>query len=367
MSAVIEALREFQFEIDQLSFRQRHTLNALLSCRTKTLGAHTQGCSNCGHQKIFYNSCRNRHCPQCRGLGSAIWVDRISSNVLDIPYFHLVFTVPAELQALLYRNQKPLYSIFFKAVQETITELCGDSRYLGAQTGFFSILHTWSQDLHYHPHLHTVVMGGGLSEKNTFRLSKSRFFIPVKVLAKKFRGKFLYYLKKLSAQGSLSCSDFASLLARLYATDWYVYAKENFNGPQAVLRYLGRYTGRVAISDARMIAITKSRVSFTVRDKSDGRKKVLSLAGAEFVRRFLLHVLPKGFVKIRHYGLLANRNRKAKLVLCRRLTSSNFYRPRFAGLSNFEVACLLAGRDLRLCPVCRSGQMKVTGLLEAET
>lgn len=300
----------------------------------------------------------------------------MSSTVLDVPYFHLVFTVPEQLQALIYDNKESLYPLFYKAVSETITELCSDRKYLGAQAGFFSILHTWSQDLRFHPHLHTVVLGGGLTKHGLWRSSKKKFFIPVKVLAKKFRGKFLYYLKRYYAKEELlfassACyrehEQFYGLLDRLYAVDWYVYAKESFAGPQAVLKYLGRYTGRVAIANSRIIEVTDQQVSFRVRNRENAsRSKTLTLDGVEFVRRFLLHVLPKRFVKIRHYGILAVRNKKTKLALCRYLTRSKTLKAQFEGLSKFEVACLLAGRDLKLCLFCRKGQLQITGQVAPE-
>jgi len=366
MNTVTEALKAFSPQL-KLSSQQYRTVDALLKCRTAELGGHAQKCDHCDRTRVYYNSCRNRHCPQCRGLNNAIWIDRMSSNVLDAPYFHLVFTVPEQLHALIYANKKSLYPLFYKAASETILELCSDQKYLGAQTGFFSILHTWSQDLRYHPHLHTVVLGGGLTEHGLWRSSKKKYFIPVKVLSKKFRGKFLYYLKKFCAENPLlvffpDCcrkEKFNGLISQLYLVNWYVYAKENFAGPQAVLKYLGHYTGRVAIANSRVVAVTNKQVSFMVRDRKNAdRKKVITLNGKEFARRFLLHVLPKGFVKIRYYGIMATRNKNTKLVRCRRLTNSSIFKPRFTGLSKFEVACILAGQDLRRCPVCGKGQLK---------
>ncbi len=369
MNKIIEALELFNPQLEKdLSGQQLRAVHDLCACRTASLGGHVHKCSECEQIKVYYNSCRNRHCPQCQGLNKAIWVDKMSAGVLDAPYFHLVFTVPEELKSLFYRNQKLLYSLFYKACAETIQELCEDPRYLGAQPGFFSMLHTWSQDLNYHPHIHSVVTGGGLSEKGQWRMSKKKFFIPVKVLSKKFRGKFLYYLKKLYTENkhrlsSFFChyeeEEFNALIDRLYSLEWYTYVKEAFSGPQAVLKYLGRYASGVAISNSRVLEVTQETVSFKVRNRKDpARQTTITLKGKEFVRRFLLHILPRGFVKIRHYGIQATRNKKTKLVLCRKLSKSKVYSPRYAGLSKIAIASLIAGSDLSICPFCKTCRME---------
>ncbi len=368
MNKIIEALFNCKPQLDSsLSSQQARAVEDLCACRTASLGGHVQECSECKQIKVYYNSCRNRHCPQCQGINKVIWVDKISAEVLDAPYFHLVFTVPEELKMLIYKNQKLLYRVFYKACAETINELCEDPRYLGAQPGFFAMLHTWSQDLNYHPHIHVVVTGGGLTKKGKWRQSKSKFFIPVKVLSKKFRGKFLYYFKKTCAENELNLylpacyrqdKDFKHLIDLLYQIDWYTYVQETFSGPQAVLKYLGRYAAGVAISSSRMVEVTKESVSFKVRDrKKAGQQKIVTLKSKEFVRRFLLHILPRRFVKTRYYGIQAARNKKTKLALCQRLSKSKVSRPKYAGLSKSAIASLLAGRDLALCPFCRVGKM----------
>jgi hypothetical protein len=342
---------------------QAKTASAILHCKTADLGGHTCGCKECGHVSIHYNSCRDRHCPMCQGINKDIWVDQRSKDILNAPYFHLVFTVPKELHMLIYQNQQLLYTLMYKAVAETILELSADKKYLGAKAGFFSILHTWAQDLHYHPHIHVVVLAGGLTQGHQWRNSSKKFFVPVKVLSKKFRGKFLYHLKDLYAKDKLSfwgsieqmkeSNAFGQLLDTCYAKKWYSYAKETLCGPVAVIKYLGRYTHRIAISNARIAFVDENNVIFRIR----GDGKTISLSGVEFIRRFLMHVLPKGFVKIRYYGILAHRNKKTKLNLCRKLTSSPVYKPKFEGLTRIQVLSLLLGRDVTICPACHKSKL----------
>lgn len=296
-------------------------------------------------------------------------MDARSRDILDAPYFHVVFTMPQELHRLIYQNQKLLYDLMYKAVAQTIFELSRDPKYLGAQPGFFSILHTWGQNLHYHPHIHTVVLSGGLTRLNEWRSSSKKFFIPVKVLAKKFRGKYLYYLKEYYQEKRLNFYGdakqyqnpkvFQELLDSCYGVDWYSYSKKPFAGPLAVVNYLGRYTHRIAISNKRIISLNRNTVNIAVKDYKDAsKKKTVTLTGIEFIRRFLMHILPKGFVKIRHYGILANRSKKTKLALCRKLTHSRIYHPKFEGLTTIEIVSLLANRDVTICPVCKRCKLK---------
>lgn len=372
MSTVQECLRRFYPVYRGLcrpSLQQAKAAFNITYCRTSALGGHAQKCDKCHHVVIHYNSCRDRHCPMCQGLTNAVWVDQRSRNILNAPYFHIVFTLPQELNTLIYQNQRLLYSLIYQAVAETLRELSADKKYLGAQIGFLSTLHTWSQDLHYHPHIHAMILAGGLTELNQWRSSSKKFFIPVKVLSKKFRGKYLYHLKQLYHQDRLKfygdaekyCDPqlFQELIDSCYAKSWYIYAKRTFSGPLAVLKYLGTYTRRIAISNSRIVAVDEGAVTISVKDyKEAAKRKTVKLEGAEFVRRFLMHVLPRGFVKIRHYGILANRNIKTKLELCRKLTLSPVYQPRFEGLTKVEILCLLTGRDVTLCPVCQGGKLK---------
>lgn len=356
-------------ELYEPSLQQVKAALNIIRCRTNALGGHIQKCDKCDHLVVHYNSCRDRHCPMCQGLTNAVWVDKRSRDILNAPYFHVVFTMPQELHALIYQNQRLLYSLFYRAVAETLQELSWDEKYLGAQAGFLSLLHTWGQDLHYHPHIHTVLLAGGLTKLNQWRSSSKKFFIPVKVLSKKFRGKYLYYLKQHYHQDQLKFygdaekysdpKSFQELIDRCYAKDWYTYTKRTFSGPLAVLKYLGNYTRRIAISNSRVVSVNEDTVTISIKDyKEAGKRKETSLDGAEFIRRFLMHVLPKGFVKIRHYGILANRNKKTKLELCRKLSFSPTYKPKYEGLTTVEILCLLVGKDVTVCPVCREGKLK---------
>lgn len=344
---------------------------SIMRCRTKDLGGHVCSCDHCDHVEVHYNSCRNRHCPLCQGVTKAVWVDLRCQDLLNAPYFHIVFTVPQQLHSLIYQNQKLLYDLLYKSVSETLSELSWDPKYLGAQPGFFCVLHTWGEDLHYHPHLHVVIMAGGLTKLNKWQSSSKKFFIPVKVLSKKFRGKYLHYLKQYYRQDLLNlynfdAQGFKDLLDECYAKNWYSYCKPPFSGPLAVIKYLGRYTHRIAIANSRIVSVDEQAVTFKVRDKKNVKEtKELTLQGVEFIRRFLMHVLPKGFVKVRYYGILAPRNKKTKLALCRKLTASPLYKPVFAGLTTIEIVCILLGRDVTLCPICKLGQLKKTSYREA--
>lgn len=349
--------------------QQAKAAGDIMRCRTAALGGHTFKCDDCNHIAVRYNSCGNRHCPLCQGVTKAVWVDARSKDILNAPYFHAVFTVPQELQSLIYQNQKLLYGLMYKAVAETLAELSNDKKYLGAQIGFFSLLHTWGQDLHYHPHIHTVVLAGGLTKQNCWQNTSKDFFIPVKVLSKKFRGKFMDHLKKYYKQNLLNFYGeatkyrgrklFQDLVNQCYQKNWYSYTKKTFSGPLAVVQYLGRYTHRIALSSNRIISMDEQSVTIKVKDnKNGGQIKTLALKGVEFIRRFLMHVLPKGFVKIRHYGLLANRNKKTKLELSRKLTLSPTYKPKFEGLETLEILCILIGKDVTVCPQCGKGKLR---------
>lgn len=372
MTTVQDIFHQFYASFKQkysLSAQQTKASKAIMSCRTADLGGNASLCEECGHLAIRYNSCRNRHCPLCQGIKKDIWVDKRSKDILHAPYFHTVFTMPKELHPLIYQNQELLYNLMYKAVAQTLQELSQDDKYLGAQIGFFSLLHTWSQDLHYHPHIHTVILAGGLATKNQWRSSNDKFFIPVKVLSKIFRGKFLcalkqYYHENLlmfygNAQQYENPNFFAQLLNQCYSKNWYSYAKRTFSGPLAVVKYLGKYTHRIAISNTRIVAMNESAVTFNVKDReNNNRIKKVTVTGVEFIRRFLMHVLPKGFVKIRHYGLLANRNKKTKLALSRKLTGSPTYKAIFEGLGTTEILSIIIGKDVTLCSACGKGNLK---------
>lgn len=349
--------------------KQAKTAKDILNCKTSALGGNSYVCEKCGDVKVHYNSCRNRHCPMCQGIKKDVWVDKRLKDILDAPYFHLVFTIPKELQPLIYQNQNLLYNLMYKVNSQTLLELSSDPKYIGAQIGFFSILHTWGQDLRYHPHIHSVILAGGLTKQNKWRNTSKKFFIPVKVLSKKFRGKFLYYLKKYYNKNKLKFygsslvyknkKSFRDLIDLCYSKDWYSYSKRTFKGPFAVVKYLGNYTHRIAISNKRLVSINKDSVTFKVKDYKNGNKeKKVALKGVEFIRRFLMHILPTGFVKIRYYGILANRNKKTKLSLCKNLTNSPVYNPKFEGLKTVEILSMLLKKDITLCSKCKEGKLQ---------
>jgi hypothetical protein len=312
----------------------RKVLDAIVRCRTASLGGHRDQCAGCGYQAISYNSCRNRHCPKCQGNARAKWLAARSAELLPVPYFHVVFTLPHELSALALGNKRVIYDLLYATSAAAMLELARGPKHVGADIGFLGVLHTWGQNLEHHPHVHYIVPAGGLAADGSKWVGSSdRFFLPVVALGRVFRGKFtaalgdLFRHNKLQFHGSLekiaALEDFRGFQRRLFATDWVVYAKPPFGGPEHVLRYLARYTHRVAISNHRLLACNDSSVSFRWRDYAHGNKhKIMTVSTHEFLRRFLLHVLPGGLVRIRHFGLFANRNRRAALERCRALLGS---------------------------------------------
>ena len=317
-----------------LALGHRKVMDAIVRCRTAALGCHRDLCLGCGHQAISYNSCRNRHCPKCQGNARARWLAARSAELLPVPYFHVVFTLPHELSGLALQNKRLLYDLLFRASAATLLEVARNPRRLGADIGMLSVLHTWGQNLQHHPHVHCVVPGGGLSLDGSGWVAGSpRFLLPVHILSRVFRGKFLAGLKQLMTQDRLQFHGsldelrgperFRQFLRKLYTHHWVVYAKPPFGGAEHVLRYLARYTHRVAISNNRLISFKDDRVSFRWKDYADGGKqKVMTLSSDEFLRRFLIHVLPRGLVRIRHFGLFANRRRAASLLRCRALLNA---------------------------------------------
>ena len=317
---------------NRIRFQQLKVMQAILHCRTAALGGHIDICPRCGGDKtISYNSCRNRHCPKCQTPARQRWIAARKQELLETRYFHVVFTLPHELHSLILQNQTELYNLLFRTVADTLLEVATNPEHLGAKIGFFGILHTWGQNLLFHPHLHCVIPGGGLASDHTHWIHpRYPFFLPIKVLSKVFRGKFVDGLKRALRQGRLTFAGsiqrmaepkcFAAFLRTLFRQDWIVYAKPAFGGPEQVVRYLGRYTHRVAISNHRLVAFDGNHVTFRWRDYAHGNKqRVMTVSADEFIRRFLVHVLPKGFVRIRHFGFMANYQRFASLALCRQL------------------------------------------------
>jgi len=356
---------------------QRRVMSAIELCRTAALGGHIEHCDRCDYQRICYNSCRNRNCPKCQGLARAQWLEDRRSELLDTQYFHVVFTVPQPIAAIALQNKETVYNILFRAAAETLRTIAADPKHLGAQIGFFAVLHTWGSAMTHHPHLHCVVPGGGISPDGTRWIScRSNFFLPVSVLARLFRRLFLDYLGQAFDAGDLRFFSsleplrmrdaFLSHIAPCREKDWVVYAKRPFAGPEEVLKYVARYTHRVAISNDRLLDINDGKVQFRWKDYRDSnRHKTMTLDADEFIRRFLLHVLPDGFQRIRYYGFLANRYRAEKLTLCRQFMqmppptvnreANKDYRDRYEALT---------GISLRTCPVCRCGTMVVIETFE---
>ena len=310
---------------------ERRVMSAIELCRTAVLGGHTVACADCGLVRCAYNSCRNRHCPKCQGQARAEWLAARQAELLPVPYFHVVFTLPAAVAEIAFHNKATVYAILFRTAAETLRTIAADPKHLGAETGLVAVLHTWGQNLHHHPHIHCIVPGGGPSLDHTRWVTCRRgFFLPVRVLSRLFRRLFLDELRTAFTAGELGFfgelavlaepAAFARHLRDLRRVEWVVYAKPPFGGPDQVLAYLGRYTHRVAISNARLVSVTDEHIAFRWKDyRHDGKAKVMTLEPFEFIRRFLLHALPDGFHRIRHYGFLANGHRTAKLAFCRSL------------------------------------------------
>ena len=358
------------------SAAQEAVLRHISQCRTAALGGHVQQCDRCGHQRIAYNGCRDRHCPKCQSTARAEWITERLERLLPVPYFHVVFTIPDELNPLALRNKKAVFDILFTAASQTLLSIARDEKHLGAQLGFTMVLHTWGQNLLFHPHVHCVVTGGGLSTDATrWIAARERYLLPVKVLAKLFRGKFLAALERAYQNAELDLAGSTAELAEpeqwrrfkdgLYNKHWVVYAKPPFGGAEQVFNYLGGYTHRIAISNHRIVDLADGKVTFWWKDSADDcHKKLMTLEAVEFLRRFLLHVLPHGFVRIRHYGLCASANVNTKLVIAHRLLE-----PDDAAPTNAEPAPAepkpwwerfreQTGVDVMACPCCKTGRMQ---------
>ena len=363
---IADIFRQNLDKLGKLSKCQWKVVNAIISCRTPKLGGHVLSCPECGHIKYLYHSCRNRHCPKCGCLAKAKWLEKHMNEVLPVEYYHIVFTLPSQLNLLVRYNERLLYNLLFMSVKETLLEAGRNTDNLGAEIGFLAVLHTWGQNLLAHPHIHLVVPGGGLSKDNKSWInSKKGFFISVKKLSRLFRGKFLYYLKKYYFNNKLKFIGkieylknreiFQTLIDELYKKDWIVYSKKPFCSPKQVFDYLGRYTHRIAITNNRIVSLKNNKVLFRWKDYKDNNKiKIMSLDVKEFMRRFLLHVLPYRFVRIRSYGILSNRSRK-KLKLCKKylkVIECKKEKPE----SWYELFLRLTGVDVRLCENCHIGK-----------
>jgi hypothetical protein len=354
--------------------QQRRVLRDIQACRTAALGGHVEQCDRCGHQAISYNSCRNRHCPKCQGPARARWLEARAGELLAVPYFHVVFTLPGTLAPLALQNPVVVYTLLFRAVAATLLEVAANPKRLGARIGFLTVLHTWGQNLMHHPHIHCVVPAGGLSPDGArWVAGRADFFLPVRILSRVFRGKFIALLKTAWQRGELrfygqleplaTPAAMARLLDQSVAHEWVVYAKPPFGGPAQVLKYLARYTHRVAISNRRLLGLENGKVTFRWKDYAhDNKPSVMTLEATEFMRRFLLHVMPRSFVRIRYYGFMANGHRAAHLRRCRQLLGrSKAPEPekqadpdRPAKPDEDWAAC---------CPACQQGRMRIVGLL----
>lgn len=363
---------------DQVPSDQRRVLRDIIACRTAAMGGHVKECDECGHCRVFYNSCRNRHCPGCQAGARAAWFDAREAELLPVPYFHVVFTLPQELANVGLQNKRLIYGILFRAASDTLLEVAANPKHLGARIGVLMVLHTWGQNLSVHPHVHCIATGGGISEDGSQWITgrrRNKFFLPIRVLSRVFRGKFVQKLRNARATGELQFQGnlaeladptrFESFVSSLVRHDWVVYAKRPFGGPRQVLKYLARYTHRVAISDSRLLNLSNDEVTFKYKDYADNSgKKEMTLSTTEFIRRFLMHTLPNGFVRIRYYGFLANRFRRTQIdhvrgLLGCRNEESKLNAPN-AGDASLEQEC-----PADICPVCRTGQWLVVERIEA--
>ena len=342
---------------------QAKTARNIMNCKTGAYGANVCVCEDCGAIQIHYNSCRNRCCPMCQAIPKEKWMDARREDVLDAPYFHLVFTLPDILNPVIYCNQELLYDALYQAASATIRELASDPRHLGAQVGYICILHTWGSEMNYHPHIHTIVLGGGLTSSNDWKDNGSDFFLPIHAISKVFRGKYMEEFKRLQKENKLlfygtaekyrNHYTFKELVNTCYSIEWIPYCKKTFNGAQSVIDYLGKYTHRIAISNYRILRMTEDTVTFSVKDyRNEGQWKELTISGVEFIRRFLMHVPPGNYVRIRHYGLLCSRTKNRKLTLCRNLLGCRKYLSQLRDLDMPKILDHLYGIKVCVCKSC---------------
>ncbi|MBI9095453.1 MAG: IS91 family transposase [Sphaerochaeta sp.] len=353
-----------------VSLMAQKVAKAIMGCRTASLGGHVDACPSCGYSRPSYNSCRNRHCPKCQTVKKERWIGKRKEDMLEVKHFHTVLTIPSELNALVLQNPRVLLTLLFSAAATAVKELTESPKYLGATIGFMSILHTWGSNLSFHPHIHMVVTAGGITPDGFWKDTRGKYFLPVKVLSRLFRGKFLAECRTLYDKGELSYKGdngnalshraFGDLLDSCYQKDWVVYAKEPFGGAEGAFEYLGRYTHRIAISNSRIVKVDDNSTTFTWKDyKDDGKRKEMTLSNEEFLRRFLLHVLPYGFTRIRHYGLYSSRSKTARLELYRMALALKHHKnpskkKKKQAETPFEIVLRILGRNPSLCPKCGS-------------
>lgn len=369
-----KALPAYLHKYGSLPAEHFRALNAILACRTERLGAHHYECESCHEPQQHFHSCRNRHCPRCQSYAALKWVQARVNEMLPVPYFHIVFTIPFELNAFALRNKRPMYTILYRAANDTLQQISLQDKWLGARIGCIDVLHTWGQNLNDHPHLHCIIPAGGLRTKDQrWKHCPNNFFAPVAVLQQVYRGKFMQYFKNALAENEIAfhgklcewedAAKRATLIDTLYRKNWVVYIKPSFASPQAVINYLGRYTHRVAISEQRIIAFNGTHVTFSYIDYAhDNARKSMSLTAVEFIRRFLLHILPCGFMRIRHFGLFANRGRRERLQYCRQMLGIT------AALVTeklpwWEAILKHTGRNPLRCPTCENGLLRLVEIV----
>lgn len=351
---------------------QLKAAQAIMNCKSGILGCNISQCTDCGHMEFHNNSCRNRNCPNCQAVLKEVWVDKRRAEVINSPYFHVVFTLPHELNPLIYCNQKLLYGLLHRCCAETILELSANKKWLGATPGIIQILHTWNQELDYHVHMHCIVSGGGLTKDGKIQKSAKSFFIRTEVLRDKFKGKYMAHLSALYEKGSLTFSSSCEKLCnyyhwkewknKLYEMDWCPYIKETFNGFGNAIEYLGRYTHKIAVSNSRILSVSDDTVTFSARGKKPGDpKRLISLEHTEFIRRYLMHVLPSGFQKIRYYGFLNNRYKTRNLKLIFKLQGHQRFKAKYINLSMAELLKAVWNLDIHVCPECGCCSMQYIG------
>jgi hypothetical protein len=363
LSDIFRACGDNFLKTHNLCANQLKAFYDIQNCRTSALGGHMDRCDSCGYTKQSYNSCRNRHCPKCQYIKKLQWVDKLAANLPPVKHFHVVFTIPDCLNAVFYINQDKAYSLLFKAAGQALMHCAANPKLIGAQAGAVGVLHTWGQTLVYHPHIHMIVPAGGLSQDQMEWIpSPKKFFLPVKLLSSVFRGILYRLIKRAAVKGEIKLPDNTTNIETLkqlcYQKNWVVYCQKPFAGPEGIIRYLGNYTHRVAISNHRIETFENDKVSFSYKDyKAEGMKKIIILEVDEFIRRFMQHVLPSGFYKIRYFGILALCNMKSKLEICFNLIETKSYFSVLEGLNSFEVWRIISGKDPMCCPKCQKGKM----------
>ena len=357
LADILELYGNDFFNNNKIPLYKQKVLLDIKNCRTAYFGGHVEKCSECGHTEISYNSCRNRHCPKCQGLNKEQWIRKCEKDLLPVTYFHVIFTIPHELNNIALNNQRAVYEILFKTVWSVINTFASDKKHLGAKTGMISILHTWGQNLSYHPHLHCIVPGGGITTEGKWKTAKSKgkFLFPVKAMSNVFRARFVSNLRKWAKIENIFLDK--KLTDKLFEKQWVVYAKRPFGTVDSVIEYLGRYTHRIAISNHRIKSIDNDRISFSAKNyKNQGKKETINLSAQEFLRRFCLHILPRRFVKIRRYGFLCNGHKKRYLSEIRKIFKAEA-RPE-KSLDKKIIIKEMFGVDIELCPICKKGKMQ---------